>query len=309
MQADASDRKVEASVTVKAGTAEPFQQIVSLGPYDIRQGSTENMHDLGKFTHPPVGRCIYCSATDNLRREHIIPFGLCPFGPGNNPVLHEATCGRCARATGDLERQVLRGPMRDVRVLRRLRSRSKHEGAPATERLTIVRNGVQEDVELPLEEYPILLTFPTFAPPAYLSGGACSGINITGVTTTSFGPRPDSVLMKLGGQRIVLHTATHYPVAFARMLAKIGYAMAFAQAVLTRLDAPCLVLPAILGQTDDIGQWVGTLIDPVRKYAGVLHRIAIHEDRDKQLLLAEVQLFADSETPTYGVILGRLKVP
>jgi hypothetical protein len=92
------------------------------------------------------------------------------------------------------------------------------------------------------------------------------------------------------------------------MLAKIGYAMAFTQAALARLDGPCLVLPAILGQTDDIGQWVGTVTEPIRKYPSVLHRIALHEDREKQLLLAQVQLFADSETPSYWVILGHLKV-
>ncbi len=308
MQDEASNRKLTASVTMQVRDAEPFQQSVSLGPFDIGQGSTEGMHDLGKFTHPPVGRCIYCSATDDLRREHIIPFGLCPFGPGKDAVLHKATCGRCARVTGDLERQILRGPMRDVRVLRRLRSRSRHAGARGTERLTIVRIGVREDVELPLDEYPILLTFPTFAPPAFLSGGSCSGINIAGVTTTSFGPRPDSVLKRLGGQQIVLHTETHYPIAFARMLAKVGYAMAFAQAALARLDGPCLALPAILGHTDDIGQWVGTATEPIRKYPSVLHRIALHEDREKQLLLAQVQLFADSETPSYWVVLGRLKV-
>jgi hypothetical protein len=91
------------------------------------------------------------------------------------------------------------------------------------------------------------------------------------------------------------------------MLAKIGYAMAVAQGAESLIDGGCPALPSILGEDDDIGRWVGTLTDPIRNYPGLLHRIAIHEDRDKGLLLAEIQLFADSETPSYGVILGRLR--
>jgi len=49
------------------------------------------------------------------------------------------------------------------------------------------------------------------------------------------------------------------------------------------------------------------LTDPIRKYHGLLHRIEIHEYRERRLLLAEVQLFSNSETPSYGVILGQLK--
>ena len=34
---------------------------------------------------------------------------------------------------------------------------------------------------------------------------------------------------------------------------------------------------------------------------------AVHEDGERGLLIAEVQLFADSQTPSYEVILGKLK--
>jgi len=131
---------------------------------------------------------------------------------------------------------------------------------------------------------------------------------MVGVTSISFGRSPDLVAERLGTKRIVLDTSRDHPVAFARMIAKIGYSMAFADGTLSRLDGPCLVRPAIIERPDEIGRWVGTLTDPIRKYPGLLHRIAMREDREKQLLFAEVQLFADSETPSYGVILGRLKM-
>lgn len=47
-------------------------------------------------------------------------------------------------------------------------------------------------------------------------------------------------------------------------------------------------------------------IFPIRKYPGLLHRIALIEDHERELLIADIQLFADSETPSYGVILGKL---
>src|SRR5262245_58390034 len=110
------------------------------------------MQDMSKMQARCIGRCIYCGATDDLRQEHIVPFGL--SGP---TVLKDASCGNCAKKTGRMEETVLRGPMWPVRVFRDLRSRRKHKDAPDTHPLSITRNGRDEIIELPLEEYPILL--------------------------------------------------------------------------------------------------------------------------------------------------------
>ena len=66
------------------------------------------------------------------------------------------------------------------------------------------------------------------------------------------------------------------------------------------------VIQSILGLTDDIGRWVGTFSEPMQKHENIFHRIAIHEDRERRLLIGEVQLFSDSQTPKYGVVLGEL---
>jgi hypothetical protein len=91
------------------------------------------------------------------------------------------------------------------------------------------------------------------------------------------------------------------------MLAKIAWAMAVAEGKHNRLNGPSPILPSIRGEADDIGRWVGTLTDSIRRYPGLLHRVLIHEDCEKGMLIAEIQLFADSETPSYGIILGRLR--
>jgi len=63
-------------------------------------------------------------------------------------------------------------------------------------------------------------------------------------------------------------------VAFARMLAKIAYAWAAAEGQLNALDGESPVLSAILGKTDDIGRWVGTLDRPSSGANNALHNLA-----------------------------------
>jgi hypothetical protein len=293
--------KPKLTATIWRGNTVRSREPLSVNAIQVVSGASEAIRDLSKMQYPPVGYCIYCGGTNDLRREHIVPFGL-----DGTAVLPKASCERCARITGAFERQVLRGPMRAVRVLRKLRSRSKHAGVPGTQHLKIDREGVVETVEVPLDKYPVLLHFPMFAPPRELSGEGEPGITLSGVASVLFGPSPEEALRQLGGGRLVLESPPYQPVAFARMLAKIGWAMAVAEGVQDRVEEPSPILRAIRGEVDDIGQWVGTLTGPIRKYPGVLHRVLVHEDRDKEMLIAEIQLFADSETPSYGVILGRL---
>jgi len=260
------------------------------------------MKRLNNVTYKPIGRCIYCGATTDLRKEHILPFGL-----SGTAVLPESTCGRCAQITGRVEQTVLRGPMWAVRVFRDLKSRTKHKDAPRTYPLTVLRGDHEEIVELPVEEYPILLHFPLFSPPALLEPeGYVSGIRVTDVATVSFGPRPEDVMKRLGVTTIRT-SQKQESVAFARMLAKIAYAMAAAEDQLSSIKGHAPVLPAILGETDNIGRWVGTLTQPFRTYGGLLHRVLLHRNDEKGLLIGEVQLFSDSQTPSYGVILGSLR--
>ena len=58
------------------------------------------------FHYPPVGRCIYCGATDELTDEHIIPFSL-----GGVLILDKASCNGtkgCNKKTHKFEGVVAR---------------------------------------------------------------------------------------------------------------------------------------------------------------------------------------------------------
>jgi hypothetical protein len=91
------------------------------------------------------------------------------------------------------------------------------------------------------------------------------------------------------------------------MVAKIAYAFAAAEGLLEGIEGKPLVIPAILGETDNIGNLVGTLTEPFTAYPGQLHRILVVNDEEKGLLVSEVHLFSDSQAPRYGIILGRLR--
>jgi hypothetical protein len=253
--------------------------------------------------YAPIGHCIYCGSTERLETEHVMPFGL-----SGSAKLPESSCRKCAAITGGVEQKVLRGPFRPVRIYRDLKSRSKHQDAPTALPLTYVRDGQERTVELPIGEYPFLLHFPLFAPPAHLTQSPDyeSGIQMSGIASVLFGPSPDKVAASLGASELRL-PSNHEPVAFARMIAKIAYAFAAAERATDDIEGKSFILPAILGERDDIGRWLGTLSKPIEAHPGELHRIVLHREESKGLLSAEVKLFADSETPSYGVILGTLK--
>lgn len=258
--------------------------------------------DIGGSSCSPVGHCIYCGARDGLSKEHIVPFGL-----SGTAVIPDASCTRCSTITGEFERKVLRGPMVEVRKYLKLQSRSKHKSASADTELVLIKDGNPLVVSVPLDECPIILTFPMFAVPHCLTGVEESGITLKGVASILFGRPPKEVLHRFGAQTIEIKDRSSEPVEFARMLAKIAYCFAFKQDLLNKLEGQCLVLPAILGQSEDVGHWVGTIDGPIRTYPGILHRIEIHQDQEKGLLIGEVQLFAHSQTPSYGIVLGRLR--
>lgn len=260
--------------------------------------------ELDRYIYQEVGSCIYCGSADNLSDEHIIPYGL-----GGNLELPKSSCSRCAKITSKFELAVLRGSMHPARIYRKIQSRKNHENAPSKYAVTIEESGTTKSIEVPLEDYPILVTFPLFEVPGYLLGNQePKGINLTGCATISFGCKPEDTLLKHNGSRIVVRPVNDTPVDFARMIAKIAFSMAVAIDAFEGANySKSFVLPAILGEKDDIGQWVGTITEPIISSKYYLHRVLVHRDIEKGLLIGDVQIFSDSQTPRYGVILGQLE--
>lgn len=260
-----------------------------------------SLEKIERKRYPPYEKCIYCDTLEGLASEHIVPFGL-----GGNLELPKASCGRCATETSKIERAILRGELRPVRVFRALQSRRKHKDAPRSYPLVVIRNGIEETVDLPLGQYPILVHFPDFAPARLAVGNESKpGIDVTGIVTISFGADPASVLRGLGASSIKSYASTQ-PAQFARMIAKVAYSMAAATGALTLLKGPSPIREVILGSNTHIGDYVGTLTYPPEAHDGQLHRVIVLPDTKTGQLVADVQLFSDSSAPRYGVLLGEL---
>jgi hypothetical protein len=260
-----------------------------------------SLEKIERRRYPPFGRCIYCDTLEGLTTEHIVPFGL-----GGNLELPQASCVRCAAETSKVERSILRGELRPVRVFRALQSRRKHKDAPGSYPLAIVRDGIEEIVELPLDQYPILVPFPDFAPPRLAIGGESKpGIDVIGIVTVSFGANPASVLRDLGATTIKPNVSIQ-PALFARLIAKVAYSMAAASGALGLLKEPSPIREVILGANTHIGDYVGTIASPLEAHDGQLHRVIVFPDVSVGQLVADVQLFSDSHAPRYGVLLGKL---
>jgi hypothetical protein len=266
----------------------------------VSQGNGQ-LRLLNNYKYTPVGYCIYCGNTRDLQDEHILPYGL-----GGSAVLPKASCAKCSRITGQMEQQLLRGSFWQVRLYRKLQSRTKHRDAPAIYPLRLVKNGIESTVSLPLAEYPILIPFLDFGLPGYLENRpVAKGIPMKGLITISFGPKPEQVAARFGAKNVKI-TVSENPVPFARVIAKIAFSWAFAEGYIQKIVGPSFVIPAILGDSDDIGHWVGTISAITPKELGMLHQIVIREDKENNVLLCGVHLFADSNTPFYGVVLGKL---
>lgn len=107
---------------------------------------------------PPVGRCIYCRATEfeigskrRLSDEHIVSEGL-----GSRLILREASCNHCAEKTKAIEGAILRtllwAPRRQLKLRGKRRLRIENDYP-----VTAIVAGKDVVVRLPLDVHPTCL--------------------------------------------------------------------------------------------------------------------------------------------------------
>jgi len=170
----------------------------------------------------------------------------------------------------------------------------------------VFADGAERTIDAPLDEAPVAFFFPVFAAPAVVSPqGYSRGVRVRGSAMVAYGNEHQTIVAREGAKSFRMSQTTT-PVAFARMIGKIAYAMAFADGSLQRLSKVYPIVSSILGETDEIGRWVGSYSEHPVKRPGLLHHLVAREHRDLGLLVYEVQLFADSQAPLYSVVLGTL---
>jgi hypothetical protein len=240
-----------------------------------------------------VNQCIYCGAREDLRNEHVIPYSL-----GGRDELHRATCGPCADITSALELRVVRSPA--WWPLRRALDLSRHKKKqPSSFPARDVGGPEPRSVQIPIEEYPLVVPFFVFDTPAVLRGN--DGFGLAG-RISLWQPRP---LRNTSPLQVDMSYAAD---DFARLLAKIalGYAVA-AHSVAAFEDI--FVRALVLGDVSRASAWVGgwTTGEPGFEESTVHAARASTVDGQVRVVL---QLFRPppglSQTPVYQVIVGRM---
>jgi hypothetical protein len=254
-----------------------------------------------------VGQCIYCralpTADDPLSDEHIFPFGI--FG---QQKLLKASCKKCAVITSNFERQVQKDDMGALRYALGFPSRRKGKRKNIFLPIEIVTHTDEvKTIHVPLEEYVPIMALPVFPQPAHESKEPYEkGITLTGYVSNPSVRSAAALAKKYGAKEIAVYTL-RWPEAWARMFAKIAYALAVKEYGLELLKLEDVyVIPAILGQTNDIGRWVGCVEEQVYDAETFRDQIAGLWVRDGEIH-AVIKLFGWLNTvPEYQVIVGRL---
>ena len=277
------------------------QEIQSTKPV-VDSVSSEGLANFSKTKTEPAVACIYCgSKVPNRSREHIIAYAL-----GGDVTIPKGSCEACQRIIHKFETAVLRGPMQMVRYIQSMPSRTKHKDAPQTVPLSVTIKGEKRNIKVPIDEAPVLLAFPTFDEPSYLTGGDPK-LKLNGTATGSFGVDPETFARQMGAEEIQIMSSGHSSVAFAQMVAKTAYANAYVQSQIQRVEDISPLLDAMLRKPNEIGRFVGTMQEPYIKRDGVTHYLGIHELLSENVLYATVQFFANIGAPIYVVVLGRFR--
>jgi hypothetical protein len=256
----------------------------------------------------PVGRCIYCGASEGLSAEHVIPYGL-----GGVLVLPAASCRACSEVTSALEHRLLRRawwPYRRALDLTTRRPKEQPEDFPVTLK---PKSGDPIEARLRAGDHPIL-TLLLFPPPAVLQGEQNNDAPVVGkVVIRRVAPLPIKVIVGGAERPLKSHEKIEYPINldasdFARFLAKVGLGYAIFELGLAAFSE--LFLPnVVLGNGNGTLTFVGNpsrSIQPVVIPDPALHGLMLR--REGSLCNVYVQLFKskDDPPPIYQVVVGTL---
>jgi hypothetical protein len=275
------------------------QATVSAQEWDARS-AIANAQQQPRQVLRTIGQCIYCFTTaPPLDTEHIVPSGL-----GGRWELAKASCRRCADITKKFEQHLLREVLIGPRAALKLPTKRPKE-RPKMYPFSYIKDDRVKTVSLTESEYPALAVFPRFAAPAYLDKRAyTNGIDVAQPVLVQLGGPNIKAMLERYGAKTVRYSVTHDFDFYPRCILKIAYGFAVAALGLGGISEAA-VLPAILGQKDNSGMWLGC--DGVRMLPGLsLHEHSIVVDDE---IIVRIGLFSPVKTmPEYIVVIGKPKV-
>jgi len=244
-------------------------------------------------------KCIYCRESNlKLTDEHILPLSL-----GGTEVLLKASCIKCQTTMSVFELDVARnlaGPMRvyfdaPTRDKKR-RKKLRENGFPLhTER----KDGEKSVVNIPIEEFGAVISFPEFEPPAYTTENVNrKELIMTSMKISRSGGLHWSELRKKYDSKQTGYNIGYGPIRFAKLIAKVAYCSAIQHIGIDKFKE-VYILPCLLNQVNDMGKWIGGSPVELVKDQGIE---AFEEKGD---LYVRVRLFGNI-CPTYLVVVGSI---
>lgn len=246
-----------------------------------------------------VGRCIYCGTTEGrLTAEHVTALGL-----SGRLELLRASCDTCAQITGAIETHIL-GSMKAARAALLTKTRRPRERR-LPQPMVVERDGHRFTICVLLADHWKVIRLPIFPMAAAIDGRAYeSGIESHSRDEFQLGETHDEVAAKHGVDRIIF--PEYPPEIFARFLAKMAYGYAVERCTLDAFEE-VYVLPAILGEKNDIGRWVGCpdRREFPRRQCNISVGFKILPERD---LVVRIKMFPQFDGAEYVILVGKLKV-
>lgn len=260
-----------------------------------------------------AGQCIYCSASGQLTREHIIPGGL-----HGNLVIDDASCEDCQRTINKFETEVLRLNFGLVRDALGVRSKSPRSRKSPRRQTYPVRLPNGSAGEIPISaQMPQVISVAHYGvrPPA-----------ITGETIdfTHGCPQVAWEKMQNGFQspQDSFGAAVAVPsvpiLTFMRFIAKIAHGYTIAN--LSQNNFTPYLLNIILDQETLIGgQFIGIAPRRMRPPINALHHIELKifdsevyrlpglPSAMRRIAVVYLDLFFGFDLPTYEVVVGELR--
>lgn len=255
-----------------------------------------------------VGKCIYCGAIENLHDEHCIPESL-----NGTHVLGKGSCGDCGTITSKFERSYARDSMLPVRTAWGMKSKRSKRKRPTEFPMKFIKGGVETIINVPVEDHWSIIPLVELGPPGkYPLLPHASGLEYGQYRIKPFKIRPEEHIEYLKRKYDADEVGVDCNLNvehFLRMIAKIAYCMIVWQYGLNNIGK-AYVVPAILGTSNDIMQWVGSdgtqRVYQETRRMNTDHAITSWFTNPDGELSARVKLFKKSLTPEYEVIVGQL---
>ena len=248
--------------------------------------------------YPPVGRCIYCEATDvPLSKEHIIPFGL-----DGKLVLLKSSCAKCADVTKRFEHTCLRRMFGPLRVRMNFATRRPKDRPTRFSVNRQNRDGTRTCFSVPAKDYPKFLYLPKFDAPGILTGQPPSTLFRYYTWGVGDGVDFDAFAATYGSTELI--PDPFYVYQFFQLLAKIAHS--YAVAVYGVDGFRPLLLDIIFGRYATPSYLIGGSIKDQLQKEGIRHYIESSRQPLGNItyLVIAIQLFAEIGGPLYKVVAG-----